>query len=413
MKICLLMYRANPYSGGQGIYLKYIAEEMVRQGHEVHAVVGPPYPMEMKGVIVHKLHCNEYFVKKGNEIVDKKSPFAIFKPFNFYEWLSSRLGGFPEISLFATRGFKFLRNLHYKYNFDIIHDNQSLGYGLLLLKSLGIPVVATIHHPLSVDMLNVLERAGSFRKKRGAIMFYPLTMQRIVSRRLDHVITVSEDSKKRNFRDFGVPLEKQTIVYNGIDRDVFKLLENNNKKDKQLLFVGNSEDGKKGLVFLLKAMALINKEIKLIVVDGGTPHRKISSIFIKKLGLEDRVSFTGKVSMEDLVKYYNESTITIVPSVYEGFGFPAAEAMACKCAVISSDGGALPEVVGDAGIVFPVRDYKKLAEEIESLIKDKSRLKELEEKGYKRVCEVFNWSTAVNQMIDVFQNSIDKNEGVK
>lgn len=402
------MYRANPYSGGQGIYLKYIAEEMARQGHEVHAVVGPPYPMEMEGVTVHKLPCNEYFIKKGKTVINSKAPFEIFNPFNFYEWFSSRLGGFPEISLFAIRGFKFLKNLHKKHKFDIIHDNQSLSYGLLLLKTLGIPVVATIHHPLSVDMLNVLERAGSFRKKRGAIMFYPLSMQRFVSRRLDTVITVSEDSKNRNFRDFGVPLEKQTVVYNGIDRTIFKKLKNIKKLEKQLLFVGNSEDGKKGLVFLLKAMALIDKNIKLTVVDGGTPHRKISSIFIKEYGLEDRVVFTGKVSMDNLVKYYNESTITIVPSVYEGFGFPAAEAMACKTAVISSDGGALPEVVGDAGIIFPVRDYQKLAEEIENLINDKDKLKELEKKGYERVCQIFDWSKAVTKMVNVFQEIVDK-----
>jgi hypothetical protein len=89
-----LCYRGNPYSGGQGIYLKYIAEELVRQGHEVHAVVGPPSPGEMNGVINHFIPNNEYYVKKKFNIINRESPFDIFHPVNAYEWLHSRRGLF-------------------------------------------------------------------------------------------------------------------------------------------------------------------------------------------------------------------------------------------------------------------------------------------------------------------------------
>ncbi len=207
MRICLLLYRGNPYSGGQGIYLKYVAEELVRQGHEVHAIVGPPYPLSMEGVFVHKIPNNQYYVRKGLSFIEPERPFEIFSPINFYEFFHSRLGAFPEISSFGYRAYLLLRKLHRKYRYDIIHDNQSLGYGLLLMKSLGVPVVATIHHPLTIDMENGIERCPTFVKKMKTVMFYPVLMQGFVSRRLDHVITVSEDSRRAVNRAFGGDLD--------------------------------------------------------------------------------------------------------------------------------------------------------------------------------------------------------------
>ncbi len=401
MKICLLCYRGNPYSGGQGIYLKYIAEELVRQGHDVHAVVGPPYPGNMKGVVVHSIHNNEYYVKKGRAVIDPADPFGIFSPINAYEWAHSRLGAFPEISSFGYRAFFLLRRLHEKYKFDVIHDNQCLSYGLLFMKALGIPVLATIHHPLSVDLRTVLERAESFTRKFRYVMFYPTLMQTIVSKRLDQIITVSEDSKRMNHRDFGVPLEMQTVVYNGIDTGMFRPVKvAKNKKD--IIFVGNIEDGKKGFVYLLKAMTLVKSDVRVVVVDGGAPHRKITNMLIDKLDLRHRVHFAGTATTEDLVKLYSQSAIAAVPSVYEGFGFPAGEAMACGVPVISSDGGALPEVVGDAGVIVPSRDEAALAAAIDSLVNDTKMLKHYSEAGLARVKKEFRWESAVQQMVKVY-----------
>ncbi len=401
MKICLLCYRGNPYSGGQGIYLKYIAEELVKQGHEVHAVVGPPYPHEMKGVVTHAIPNNGYYVKKGFDIINSRSPFDIFHPINAYEWFHSRFGAFPEISSFGYRAFFLLRKLHAKYNFDIIHDNQSLNYGLLLMKSFGIPVVSTIHHPLSIDLRTILERSESFKRKFRAVMFYPTLMQTIVSRRLDHVITVSEDSKIMNHRDFGVPLAKQSVVYNGIDRSIFKPVKvKKNRKD--IIFVGNIEDGKKGFIYLLKAVKIMKSDVRLIVVDGGAPHRKVTNRVIDLLGIRDQIFFAGTATNDELVKLYSQSSAAIVPSVYEGFGFPAGEAMACGVPVISSDGGALPEVVGDAGIVVPARDHTALADAVDTLLNDIKLQKKLAKAGIERVEKLFTWEGAVRQMVEVY-----------
>ncbi len=401
MKICLLCYRGNPYSGGQGIYLKYIAEELVRQGHDVHVIVGPPSPGGMKGVVTHFIPNNEYYVKKKFNIINRESPFDIFHPINAYEWLHSRLGAFPEISSFGYRAFFLLRRLHAEHKFDVIHDNQSLNYGLLLMKSLGVPVIATIHHPLSIDLRNVIERAPSFYRKFRGVMFYPTLMQTIVSKRLDHIITVSEDSRRMNNADFGVPMDLQSVVYNGIDRNIFRPLKvKKNKKD--IIFVGNIEDGKKGFVYLLKAMTMVKADVRLVVVDGGAPHRIVTNRLIDKLGLRSKIHFAGTATTEDLVKLYSQSAIAIVPSVYEGFGFPAGEAMACGVPVISSDGGALPEVVGDAGIVVPARDHEALAEAIDTLINDEKLMKKYSKAGLERIERLFNWENAVKQMVDIY-----------
>ncbi len=406
MRICLLCYRANPFCGGQGIYLKYVAEALARQGHQVHAVVGPPYPHQMEDVTIHYIENNQYYIKKGFEFITHDKPFDIFNPLNAYEYIHSRFGAFPEISGFSYRAFFVVRKLHEKLNFDIIHDNQCIGYGLLFMKALGIPVIATIHHPLTIDLENVLERASSFKNRMKGVMFYPILMQQIVSKRLDHIITVSEDSKKRIAKDFGVPLHKQSVVYNGLDTSIFRRLPHIKKKHHKLLFVGNVEDGKKGFVYLLKALTLIKSNATLTVIDGGAPHRRITQKLVDTLGVRNKVEFVGAASTDQLVHHYNEAAIAIVPSVYEGFGFPAAEAMACGTPVIASDGGALREVVGDAGIVVPSRDEAALATAIDDLLQNKKLLQELSHKGIERVHTHFNWDNAALQMADIYSKVI-------
>ncbi|TAL39390.1 MAG: glycosyltransferase family 1 protein [Spirochaetes bacterium] len=406
MRICILCYRGNPYSGGQGVYLKYVAEEMVRQGHEVHAIVGPPYPTHMKGVTTHFIHNNEYFVKKGLGIINPEDPFDILGPLNTYEYLSTRLNAFSEISAFSFRAFVKLKTLMKTTRFDVILDNQCVGYGLLLMKHLGVPVIATIHHPLSIDLEAVLERASSFKNRLKGVMFYPVLMQRIVSKRLDHVITVSEDSKRTIHRDFGVPLEKQSVVYNGLDTSIFKPARGVKRKKGKMVFVGNVEDGKKGFAYLLKALPRIQSDLHLTVVDGASPHHRITNALIGRLDLSGRLEFTGKATNEELVRHYSEAELVIVPSVYEGFGFPAAEAMACGAPVIASDGGALPEVVGDAGVVVPARDERALAKAIDALYQDKQRMKKFSRMGMERVKKTFTWEGAVTQMTGVFNRFV-------
>ena len=411
MKICLLSYRGNPYCGGQGIYLMYLANELVKLGHEVHIVVGPPYPDSLKneGVTIHKIGNHNYFNKK-DDFVKAHKPFATLRPFDFYEFIASKFGFFPEIEGFSVRVFLKLKYLLKKYRFDIIHDNQCLGYGFLLIKNFGIPFISTIHHPLTIDRSTWFEHPSFFRLKVKRILYYPLLMQRYVSKKMDKIISVSHDSAKEIEKAFGVESKKIDVIYNGLDSKIFYPLKGVKKRKNSLIFVGNVEDRKKGISYLLKALSLTKNRVFLTVVDGGAPKRSYVPQWIKKFNLNDRIIFTGKISIQKLLKLYAESEIALNPSLYEGFGFPAAEAMACELPVISTDGGALPEVVGnhlETAYLVPTRDAKALAEGIDFFIDNPVLRKKIGKAGRKRILEKFSWEEAAKSLEKSYQETID------
>lgn len=408
MKICLLSYRGNPYCGGQGIYLMYIARELVKLGHEVHAIVGPPYPFEMEGVTLHRISNHNYFNVKENYIKPHK-PFATFQPLNFYEFIAAKFGIFPEIETFSFRAFLKLKEILKTEQFDIIHDNQCLGYGYLLIKNFGIPIISTLHHPLSIDRTTWFEYPSDFWLKMMRVLYYPLIMQRFVTNRMDRIITVSHDSAKEIQKAFGTPLEKQSVVYNGLDAGIFHPVPGVKKRKNSIIFVGNVEDRKKGVSYLLRALTLTKNRVHLTVVDGGAPNRKFVPHWIDKFGINDRITFTGKITTERLVELYSEHEIAVSPSIYEGFGFPAAEAMACELPVIASDGGALPEVVGEhlkTAYVVPTRDPEALAAGIDYLVDNPDRRIAMGKAGRKRVLETFTWENAAKEMVDVYEEVI-------
>ncbi len=411
MKICLLSYRGNPYCGGQGIYLMYIARELVKLGHEVHAIVGPPYPHEMEGVELHRISNHNYFNVK-NDWVKPHKPFATLQPFNFYEFILSKFGVFPEIETFSFRVYLKLKELLKTHKFDIIHDNQCLGYGLLLAKRFGVPFVSTLHHPLSIDRSTWFEYPSSFSLKMKRVLYYPLLMQKVVSNRMDRIITVSHDSLKEINKAFGVPVEKQSVVYNGMDSSIFYPIKGVKKRENSLIFVGNVEDRKKGVIYLLKALTMTKKKVHLTIVDGGAPNRDHVQRLIKKFNIKDQVTFTGKIPLDTLVNLYSETQVAVCPSLYEGFGFPAAEAMACELPVISTTAGALPEVVGEhmeTGYLVPPRDSEALASAIDYMLDNPELRKEMGKAARKRILETFTWSNATRDMVKVYEEVISAN----
>ena len=408
LKIGLLSYRGNPYCGGQGIYLTYLANELTRLGHEVHVIVGPPWPLSIKGAFVHRVDNFNFFGKK-KDFLPSGNPFKIFSPLHFYEFSASRFGVFPEIKAFSFRAFFKLLELSKRHQFDIFHDNQCLGYGMLLWKLLGRPVVSTLHHPLSIDRAAWFEQPSPLRQKIRRVLYYPLLMQKIVSNRLDRIITVSQDSAREITKAFGVPPEKIRVVYNGLDSQEFAPIPGLVKKPNNLIFVGNSEDRKKGLLYLLQALPDLPQEVTLTVVDGGAPQRSFAPMLTEKYNIAHRVHFTGKIGPGDLARLYCSAEVAVVPSLYEGFGFPAAEAMACELPVVSSTAGALPEVVGKdgAGILVPPRDARSLAQAILYLLRDPKLRKKMGKAARQRVLHHFTWENAARQMVAVYQEAID------
>ena len=408
LKIGLLSYRGNPYCGGQGIYLTYLANELIKLGHEVHVIVGPPWPLFLRGATVHQVENFNFFGKK-RDFLPPGNPFKIFSPLHFYEFGASRLGVFPEIKAFSFRAFLKLLNLARTHRFDILHDNQCLGYGMLLWKLLGVPVVSTLHHPLSIDRATWFEQPSTLKQKVKRVLYYPLLMQKIVSNRLDRIITVSHDSAREIHQAFGIPPEKIRVVYNGLDSREFAPIPGLAKKPNSLIFVGNSEDRKKGLLYLLQALAYLPENVSLTVVDGGAPQRSFAPMLAEKYQVGRRVFFTGKIGPGELVRLYGSAEIAVVPSLYEGFGFPAAEAMSCELPVVSSTAGALPEVVGNdgAGILVPARDGPALAKAIRRLLEDPELRRQMGQAGRRRVVNLFTWENAARQMVEVYREAID------
>jgi len=407
VKIGLLSYRGNPYCGGQGIYLTYLANELVKLGHEVHVLVGPPWPLYLQGAIIHKIENLNFFGKK-KDFLPPDNPFKIFSPLHFYEYASSRFGIFPEIKAFSFRAFFKLTELAREHKFDILHDNQCLGYGMLLWRFLGVPVVSTLHHPLSIDRATWFEQPSNLKQKIYRVLYYPLIMQKIVSNRLDRIITVSHDSAREITHAFGVPPEKIRVVYNGLDSKEFAPIPAIPKKPKSLIFVGNSEDRKKGLLYLLQALTYLPEDITLTVVDGGAPRRSFATMLTERFRLGNRVSFTGKINPGDLIRYYCGAEIAVVPSLYEGFGFPAAEAMACELPVVSSTAGALPEVVGDDGaaLLVPPRDARAIADAVRKLIDNPDLRRRMGRAARERILKLFTWENAARQMVEVYREVI-------
>jgi glycosyltransferase involved in cell wall biosynthesis len=415
MRICLLTYRGNPYSGGQGIYVYYLSREFQRMGHEVEVIASAPLPEVSEGVILHQLRSSSVY-HPGSSF-SKNLP-EVRTLVDLYELCASRLGIFAEPWAFSFRAYAKLKELCRQRRFDIVHDNQGLGYGLLLVKRLKVPVIATIHHPLPIDRQADLEQANGFRQRWRIRRFYSfIRMQAFVARRLDRIITVSQSSAKDAGLFFKVPADRIRVVYNGIDTEIYKGNKETSEGRDGLIMVANTDDRKKGVLYLLQALrSLRNDGVKLTIVDDAARHSSYiedvgplpsyGSKLVRRLNLNGMVHFTGRLTREELAQRYAAARIAVVPSLYEGFGLPAAEAMACGTPVIATTGGALPEVVGDAGMLVPPANADALAAAIRHLLNDQQAQQRMSEAGKKRVKEQFNWQQAARKTLEVYQEVI-------
>lgn len=405
MRICLLSYRGNPYCGGQGVYIHYLARELHNLGHEVHVISGPPYPEVTEGVVLHRLESLNLYETEDSLV---KSFTRIRNPIDFYEFAAVCLGTFPEPLTFSLRAYLKIRQLMKDFKFDVIHDNQCLGYGLLLIKRLNIPVVATIHHPIPIDRdLEISEAQGFWEEFRLKRWYSFCAMQGVVARRMARIITVSQSSADAIERSLKVQRDRLRLVYNGIDSNFFKHDDDVAKQPNSLILVNSSEQSVKGVSYLLKALHLLKNgtNVKLTVIGTPAPDGQNMRL-VEEYGLQDIVTFTGRITMEELVKQYVSSEICVVPSIYEGFGLPAAEAMSCQLPVVSTNGGALPEVVGESGrtgIIVPTADPDAFAAGVKRLLDDENLRREMGQAGRKRIEDNFSWQQAAAMTVDVYR----------
>ena len=403
LNICLISYRSNPHSGGQGVYLKNLSRAIKDLGHRVEILSGPPDPDIDADIPVVRLPCLDLYNPADPFRVPTLKELA--NPLNLLEWLSVSSMGFPEMFTFGLRAYHYLKNRLDRY--DIVHDNQSLSYGIWAL-SRRVPTVATIHHPITVDRDLAIRSVRSFWKKLKQLRWHSfLRMQKIVSRTFSRIITVSKAARNDISRDFGIPLNRFCVIPNGINTDLFYPLPGVEREKSRLIVTNSADVPLKGLYFLLDAVAQLahNHSVKLVVIGSPKKNGGIEKK-IQTLNIGHLIHFTGRIAHDEFVRQYARASIAVIPSIYEGFGIPAGEAMACGVPVISTTGGALPEVVGDAGILVPPADPLALVQAIGNLIENPNQARHLGQKGYKRIQSQFTWKAAAEKTVACYREVI-------
>ena len=395
LRIALLSYRSKPHCGGQGVYVRHLSRELVALGHDVEVISGPPYPELDPGVRLTEV--------PSLDLYRDPDPFRIPKPREFktlidvLEFALMSTATFPEPLTFSLRAHRLLHARPSRP--DIVHDNQTLGYGLLLMQRAGLPVVANVHHPITVDKSLDLA-AAPLRKKFSTWRWYSfLRMQGRVIRRMPTLLTVSQNSFDDVVRDFGVDPAKMRVVPVGVDHTVF-VPPTVPRVPGRIVATASADVPLKGIVPLLEAVAKLRTErdVELVIVgkakEGGAAARAI-----ERLGLEDAVSFVTGLSERALVEVFGSAHVGVVPSLYEGFSLPAIELMSCATPLVATTAGALPEVVGDAALTVPPGDAEALATAIGRVLDDEELAASLGAAGRERVMSRYTWHSVAEQTV--------------
>ena len=406
LKIGLISYRSNPFSGGQGIYIRHLSNALYELGHEVEVISGPPYPEIRKEISLVKIPSLDLFASQ-NRLKEFKLNFLTSYT-DLVEWLSVMTGGFPEPYTFGRRLKNFLKNK--KGEYDILHDNQSLSSSLLTIQ-LEFPLLSTIHHPISRDYKLELDNAKFYKQKLLIKRWHSfLGMQMRVAKRLDNILCVSKQSSLDVAEDFGVSPSNISVVLNGVDMNVFKPNNLVQKVPNRLVTAASADVPLKGLEFLIRSLPEIRSfapEISLEVIGRAQEGGQVDNL-IKELKLQKVVNFNHGLSEKEVANLYCSSEIAVIPSLYEGFGFGAAEAMACALPVISTTSGGLSEVVGDAAKIIPSGSSRKISEAVILLLKDESKKRSYAEKGLSRMKEDFSWINSAKLTVQAYQDTMNK-----
>ena len=412
LRVCLLGYRSNPYSGGQGVYIRFLSKALLDAGHSVDVISGPPYPDIDHRVKLIKLPSLNLF-EADNHVTALKLRHLLSYT-DLFEWSSMLTGGFAEPYTFGRRLVEYFRE--HKPDYDIVHDNQSLCYGTLKLQKMGIPLITTIHHPITRDREIALQSAETWGLRLLIRRWHRfLGMQKKVVKQLDHIVTVSEASQGDISEAFGVDRQQIHTIHNGIDTDLFKPDPSVAATPDTVMTTTSADAPLKGLGYLLKAIAKLKSENRVVqlILLGKLKQGGKTEQMIKDLGIGGQIEFHSDISSKEVAALHHRASIAVVPSVYEGFGLPAGEAMASGLPVVSTDGGALPEIVGNAGIIVPAKDENALACAIRNLLDDPVTTKRLSRQARKRVVENFTWQLTAMKMVTLYRQIIRSMPGTR
>jgi glycosyltransferase involved in cell wall biosynthesis len=408
LRIALLSYRSKPHGGGQGIYVRALSRELAELGHRVEVLSGQPYPELDDGVPLTRV--------PSLDLYREPDPFRTPRPSEFgdwidlAEWATMCTAGFPEPLTFSLRAARQL--LPRTAEFDVVHDNQCLGYGLLRLVRAGLPTVATVHHPIAIDRDLELAAAPTVRRRITLRRWYAFTrMQARVAGRLDGVTTVSENSRRDIATRMGLPEAGVEVIPVGIDPDEFTPPPADRPRDPDSILVVTSADVPlKGLVHLLEAVAKLRTEraVRLTVVGTARPGGPAEAA-LDRLALRDAVRFTGPVPETELIDLMQRAAVVAIPSLYEGFSLPAIEAMACATPLVTTDAGALPEVVGSkAGLRVRAGDVGELTAALQLVLDSPALAEQLGRAGRRRVLDRYTWRSTAERTADWYAEVLDE-----
>jgi glycosyltransferase involved in cell wall biosynthesis len=400
LRIALLSYRGNPHSGGQGVYVYYLGKALAGLGHRVEIFAGQPYPEPAAGVRLTPLPSLDLY--RTDDPFRRPRHDEFRGTVDVLEYALMCTAAFPEPLTFSMRAARALRSR--RGDFDIVHDNQSLGYGLLRIP---LPTITTVHHPCSIDRDVAIAHADGFKRKLALRRWYSFTrMQARVARRLPRIISVSEAARADVVEEFGVAPQRVSVVGNGVDADLFRPLTEVMRRPGRIITTASADVPLKGLVYLVEAVAKLRTErpCELVVVGKAAPNGAVRAA-IERFGVGDSIRFEAGIDRLRLVELYAEAEVAVVPSLYEGFSLPALEAMSSGLPVVATKAGALPEVLGrdgDAALLVPPRDAGALAAAVSRLLDDEEQRARMGAAGRRRVLDGFTWEASARTTVDCY-----------
>lgn len=410
LRIAFLTYRGKPHCGGQGVYTRHLTKALTDLGHHVEVFSGQPYPHVVDEVALHELPSldiyNDHFPGRMPAFWELKSIYDLAEVTAF------STGTFSEPLSFSLRAWAALRPR--LGDFDLVHDNQTLGYGLLGIQNDGLPVLESIHHPITVDRRLEIEHARSMMERFGKRRWYAFTkMQTRVAQRMLRIITVSQSSFDDIVADHGVEPTRMAVVPVGVDPELFRPLPNVDTIPGMIVTTASADVALKGLHYLLEALAKIrveHPEAHLVII--GKPKEDGRAMkTLNDLGLVDHVQWISGVSDERIVELYSQCEVACVPSLYEGFSLPAIEAMSSGACLVATTGGALPEVVGrdnDTALLCPPGDANALAAKITTALDDRELRQRIGAAGRQRVIDHWSWHHTATRTVEQYQLLLDE-----
>jgi glycosyltransferase involved in cell wall biosynthesis len=402
LKIAYLTYRGKPHVGGQGVYTRHLTKALVDLGHSVEVFGGQPYPILDERIPLHQLPSldlwNDHFPGRfpGYWELKTKADWA--------EAFSHLRGTFGEPLAFSMRAKQALEKR--QRDFDLVHDNQCLGYSILGIDKM-IPTIVTLHHPITRDRALEMAHTETWRKKYSIGRWYNFVkMQGRVASRMPRIVVVSENSIKDIHADMGVSLDRMKLVPVGVDPELFTPLPHVTRRPGRLITTASADVALKGLSYLLEAVAKLRTERDITLTIIGRPREGASNDLIDKLGLRPHIEFVSGVSDERIVELYAEAEMAVVPSLYEGFSLPAIEAMSTGICLVATDGGALPEVTGrdgDTVLQCKAGDVEALVAAITRGLDDAALRERVGEAGRQRVVERWSWKHCAQLTVDQYR----------